>query len=62
MTAGRKPFQNLELLDVPLLTTTIAIIRPAYILLVHINAHVEEVLETVVHGHPLRGLAMACER
>jgi hypothetical protein len=49
------------LLDVPGLTAAIAIIRPAYILLVHIDAHVPEVLEAIVHGNPLRGLALAYE-
>ena len=53
--------RDLKLLDVPGLTATVAVVRPAYILLVHIDAHVPEVLEAVVHGNPLRGLALAYE-
>jgi hypothetical protein len=55
----RRNLADLELLDVPVLTATIAVARPAHILLVHIHAHVPEVLEAVVHGHPLRGLTIA---
>lgn len=53
--------RDLKLLDVPGLTATVAVVRPAYILLVHIDAHVPEVLEAIVHGNPLRGLALAYE-
>ena len=61
-TTNIPDLQDLKLLDVPGLTAAIAIIRPAYILLVHIDAHVPEVLEAVVHGNPLRGLALAYEK
>jgi hypothetical protein len=60
-----KPSKNLadlELLDMPGLTAAVAVVRPAYILLVHVDAHVPEVLEAVVHGNPLCGLALACQR
>ena len=60
-TTNIPDLQDLKLLDVPGLTAAIAIIRPAYILLVHIDAHVPEVLEAIVHGNPLRGLALAYE-
>jgi hypothetical protein len=53
--------RDLELLDMPRLTAAIAVVRSAHILLVHVDAHVPEVLETVVHRHPLRGLALACK-
>lgn len=43
----------------PGLTAAIAVVRLANILLVHIDAHVPEVLEAVVHRHPLRGPALA---
>jgi hypothetical protein len=43
----------------PGLTAAIAVVRLANILLVHVDAHVPEVLEAVVHRHPLRGLALA---
>jgi hypothetical protein len=60
-TNNRK-VRRLEVLDVPGLTATIAVIRPAYIVLVHVDTHVPEVFEAVVHGHPLRGLALACQK
>jgi hypothetical protein len=54
-----KNIVHLELLDMPGLTAAIAVVRLANILLVHVDAHVPEVLEAVVHRHPLRGLALA---
>lgn len=51
--------RDLELLDMPRLTAAIAVVGSAHILLVHVDAHVPEVLEAVVHRHPLRGLALA---
>jgi hypothetical protein len=58
-TTNIRNLRDLKLLDVPGLTPTIAVVRPAYILLVHIDAHVPEVLEAVVHRNPLCGLALA---
>jgi len=52
----------LELLDVPALTPAIAPVRLASIVLVHVDAQVPEVLEAVVHGNPLSGLALAYEK
>ena len=57
----RTNLANLELFDMPGLTAAIAVVGSAHILLVHVDAHVPEVLEAVVHGHPLRGLAHACK-
>lgn len=53
---------DLELLDMPSLAATVAVVGPSHVVLVHVDAHVPEVLEAVVHGHPLRGLALACEQ
>ena len=45
----------------PSLAATVAVVGPSHVVLVHVDAHVPKVLEAVVHGHPLRGLALACE-
>lgn len=50
---------SLELLDVPVLASTVAVLGASLVVLVHVDAHVEEVLVAVLVGHPLDRLAVA---
>ena len=50
---------NLVLPDAPALTAAIlSIVRGDLVVLAHVHAHIEEVLETVLLRNPLRGLAL----
>jgi hypothetical protein len=54
---------NLDLPDAPSLTSTIlSIVRSGLVVLVHVHAHVEEVLETVLLRNPLWRLAVGWSR
>jgi hypothetical protein len=54
---------NLDLPDAPSLTSTIlSIVRSDLVVLIHVHAHVEEVLETVLLGNPLWRLAVGWSR
>ena len=54
--------RRLKLLDAPNLTPAVlAVVRGHLVVLVHVDAHVVEVMEAPLLRNPLRGLAVFCD-